>query len=517
MTTETIPSAVPVAPAQAGERIRVVPAWASVAVPCALAAALVLYQLATRSLWLDEAASVSIASQHGPSLWHAVAHDGGNMLAYYLLLHVLIGAFGDAAALIRLPSALATVATVALVCLIARRMLGGRGVLAAGLLAAVSLPLVFWGQDARAYGPMMTFIAASFLAFIELVDGDGARARWWWAAYVASTTLAAYMSFIALLVVPAQLLAWLWHRRRARAVLTAVAAIGVCSVPLAVVAERRGTGQLFWVAAPTWKGIGQMARWLTSAGMPPNFHPTATTVATLVVSLALLAAVAIAVIGSGRGSWVVLLIVGWLVVPVLLSIGESLAGQPILLYRNSLVALPAVALLLAWGLMHPRVPTWLGWSGLGALLVLRALQLGPSYGVSPENWKGATRYVSTRAQPGDCIAFFPSDGRMPFGYYARDSGLRSVLPDVPWSARRPFVEQYTVPSSAGLSAIEASCPRLWFVASHYGASNGSPASRRNYVRYVQLRDTLRRRYPERTSATFGWASPVRVLLVTRSH
>jgi mannosyltransferase len=515
MTTETIPSSLGVAPARAGEQIRAVPAWASVAVPCALAAALVLYQLANRSLWLDEAASVSIASQHGLALWHAIAHDGGNMLAYYLFLHVLIGAFGDAAAVIRLPSVVATVMTVALVCLIARRMLDRRGVLAAGLLAAVSLPVVFWGQDARAYAPMMTFIAASFLAFIELVDGDGARTRWWWAAYVGSTALAAYMSFIALLVVPAQLVAWLSHRRRPRAVLTAVAAIGACSVPLAVLAERRGSGQLFWVAGPTWKGIGQMARWLTSAGMPPNFHPTATTVATLAVSLAALAAVALAVIGSRRRSWVPLLIAAWLVVPVLLSVGESLAGQPILLYRNSLVALPTVALLLAWGLVHPRVPTWVGWSGLAALLALRALQLAPSYGVSPENWKGATRYVSARAQPGDCIAFFPSDGRMPFGYYARDPGLRSVLPDVPWSARRPFVEQYTLPSASRLGAIESACPRLWLIASHYGARNGSAASRANYTRYFGLRGALAGRYARHANATFGWASPVRVQLFSR--
>ena len=65
-----------------------------------------------RSLWLDEAASVAIASQHGGALWHAIAHDGGNMLAYYLLLHALIGLFGTAPAAIRLVSVIATAATV---------------------------------------------------------------------------------------------------------------------------------------------------------------------------------------------------------------------------------------------------------------------------------------------------------------------------------------------------------------------------------------------------------------------
>ena len=48
-------------------------------------------ELTTRSLWLDEAATVAIASQHGAAFGAALAHDGGNMLGYYGLMHVLIG------------------------------------------------------------------------------------------------------------------------------------------------------------------------------------------------------------------------------------------------------------------------------------------------------------------------------------------------------------------------------------------------------------------------------------------
>ena len=61
------------------------------ALPAMVAIALCLYELTTRSLWLDEAATVAIASQHGSAFWHASAHDGGNMLGYYALLYVLIG------------------------------------------------------------------------------------------------------------------------------------------------------------------------------------------------------------------------------------------------------------------------------------------------------------------------------------------------------------------------------------------------------------------------------------------
>ncbi|MFX6040748.1 hypothetical protein ABTE96_22510, partial [Acinetobacter baumannii] len=80
-----------------------------------LAALLVLLELGTRSLWLDEGATIAISSPHGAALWHAIAHDGGNMLGYYLFEHALIGLFGHAPALVRAPSAFASVVTVGLV------------------------------------------------------------------------------------------------------------------------------------------------------------------------------------------------------------------------------------------------------------------------------------------------------------------------------------------------------------------------------------------------------------------
>ena len=167
-------------------------------------------ELASRSLWLDEGATIAISTQHGSALWHAIAHDGGNMLGYYLFQHELIALFGHAPAVIRAPSALATVVTVGLVGAIGRRLFDRRVAFAAALLAAVSLPLVFWGQDARAYAPMLTFICASFLALTYVTEDAAARGvRLAWLAWAASLVLASYMSFVAVLVVPGQVLV-LW-------------------------------------------------------------------------------------------------------------------------------------------------------------------------------------------------------------------------------------------------------------------------------------------------------------------
>ncbi|HEY5318027.1 MAG TPA: glycosyltransferase family 39 protein [Solirubrobacteraceae bacterium] len=510
---------------------------AVVAVPCAIAALLAFYDITARSLWLDEAASVAIASQHGVALWHAIEHDGGNMLAYYALLHVVIGLFGDGALVIRFASALATAATVAMACQLARRLFDRRVAVAAGLLAAVSLPLIYWGQDARSYALMIAFITASFLAFVALVDagqgrsdGDASHSRLAWLAYVVSTVLAAYMSFEAVLIVPAQLLSLAWIQQRPlRPIISALATSAVCCLPLLVLAERRGSSQLFWVPKPSHTQLHQMLEALLSSSLQPNFHITSTGTPLLLFTGALLLAAAAVIVtslmgqggGDRRASWPQVLVLCWLVVPVALSLLESYLVQPITLPRAALVSLPAVSILLAWAAMHRRVPRLLGLSVIGAVLALRALQLAPSYGTSPENWRAASAHVLAAARPGDCIAFYPSDGRQAFSYYigtrtaAAVQAPRSVLPAVPWSVVKPFVERYTSPSSSALSRIESACPRLWFVSSHSGQKHGPTASQSDYARYEALLGSLTRGYPRARTVAYGWASPVRVELFSR--
>ncbi|HWF55683.1 MAG TPA: glycosyltransferase family 39 protein [Solirubrobacteraceae bacterium] len=522
---------------------RRLPPWVDIAVPCAVAAALCLYELGTRSLWLDEGATVSIVSQHGDALWRGIAHDGGNMLVYYLFMHVVVGLFGDGAAVIRMPSVIATVATVGITGLIGRRLFDRRVAFVAALLTAVSLPLVFWGQDARGYAPLVTFCAGSFLAFIAIADAEDQPSWWLLGAYVLSTLLGVYMGFVGALVIPAQLMLLLFHNRHVmRRMLVASAVIAVACVPLLALATARGTSQLFWVPGPNARGIGQTMRWLTSAGLPPNFHPTATATLTLVVTVLVLA-VALGLtlrrfVAAWRTrrfdseTWGTLIVLSWLVVPIALSLAESAAGQPILLFRNSVICLPAVGLALAWVLLRTRLPLWVAWSGVAGLLILRALQLGPSYGVSPENWKAAEHYVSSHVRPGDCIAFYPLDGRMPFDYYVRGGESangtiatitsrvkvpRPVDPATPWGETPPYVEDYSTPTNAQLAHIERTCRRLWFVASHQGQAGGPPTSRANYVRYRVLGATLQVAYLHHHKQKFGWASPVQVELLSDPH
>lgn len=504
------PAAAP--PVNQPERAR---ALLIVGLPALLATGLCLYELGTRSLWLDEAATVAIASQHGAAFGAALARDGGNMLGYYGLLHLLMAWFGSGAWVIRLPSVLAAAVTAGAAARLGQRLFDDRVGLIGGVLCAVSLSLVYWGQDARGYAPMIALIALSFLAFLALIDGGGWAA---WLGYVVVSTAAVYAGLEALLVIPAQLFALAWYRDRRRPVLAAVAVVAACCIPLAVLAMSRGAGQLFWVPAPSLRILDQVVQALTSAGLQPGFY-TPTTTALLVLSLVVMAG-GLVRIWQARGATAsrgAVLILGWVLVPVALAALESAFGQSIFQARYLLVSLPAVSLFLAWTIAGRGVPAFLTVALLAAFLTLRALQLAPAYGVSPEDWRGATSFVISHSRPGDCIAFYPSDNRQAFKYYLRpgETAPQPILPALSWQRVRSFVEDYATLTPRQVAALPTTCRRVWLVSSHEGRTGGPILSRANYLRYVALTSGLARYYPHAQTRSFSAQRVVTVSLYAR--
>ncbi len=508
------------------------------AVPFAVGALLCAVELGTRSLWIDESATYAITAQSGAGLWHGIAHDGGNMLLYYLLLHGIGVLFGHATWVMRMPSLLADALTASLVAMLGVRLLGDRRqAVVGGVLSAVSLPLVFWGQDARGYALMVTLATASMLTFLFVVEpGIGEREtepvplspRAALVAYVLTTTAALYVGFDAALVVLAQITLLPLCRVSARRVLAAIAVVAVLCLPLVALALARGSGQLFWVPALTWQILGESMLTLLSAGMSPNFHHTATTITTAIVTgIVLLGNLGIAVRLAVRTAdrttvWHLWVLVLWLVVPVGVAVLAYAVGEPVELQRVVILSMPGLALLLSWGLTRVSASWVPGPLLLAVLLSLRLVQVLPIYGTSPENWKAAVAYAArTERASHACVAFYPQDGRQVFDYYLNqgDSGLashlRPILPTLPWGTVRPFVERYDTLTGSALSAATAGCSTLLLVASHVGQRDGPPASREHLRRYEQLRAALDARYAHHSMRSFGWAAPVDVISYSR--
>jgi hypothetical protein len=323
--------------------------------------------------------------------------------------------------------------------------------------------------------------------------------------------------------VPVQLVLVIRRRALALRLVAAMAVVALCCTPLVVLATSRGSSQLFWVPRPTRKVETQVFQALTSAGLQPNFHRIAITTPLLILTVAgLLAMAAVILRRARRGEgeqWGGLMLLAWCWIPVVLAWIESFVTQPIFVPRDLLMSVPPVALLLALGLCDRRLPRALAVSAFVVLVGLRAVALGASYGVSPEPWQQTTAYVLARAQPGDCIAFYPEDARMAFRYYvgsgaaAAGRAPRSVLPVVRWGVVRPYVERYETLSPAQIAATASSCRRMWFVSSHEGQSDGPAPSLANRARWLKLRGDLEAQYGRAPIHKFGYASQIHVQLL----
>jgi hypothetical protein len=334
-------------------------------------------------------------------------------------------------------------------------------------------------------------------------------------------TLAMYCSFVAALVISAQLLALVARRRAARRFGLALVAVALLCVPLAILAVHRGSGQLFWVQPPSRMVDTQVLQSLTSAGLQPVFHHSFSTKALMWATLAAVVALVLDTARRwhrGEATWGMALVLSWCVLPAALTFLYSVARDPVFVPRNVLMSTPALALALAPALNDRRWPRYLAPVLLALVLVARAIPVVGAYGVSPEPWQAVTATVLAQAQPGDCVAFYPADARMAFQYYVGNGSAtrrapRSVLPVLPWGVVRPFVENYAIPSPATLARRTAGCRRMWLVSSHEGQPKGPAQARANRARWFRLAGELEQKFGSGQVYKFGYASVIHVQLM----
>lgn len=170
----------------------------------ALAFAVRLYRIDAQPVWWDESYSWSLAKM---SLWEmvqATAKDVHPPL-YYALLHFWVQAVGESEYALRFPSAMANMATIALVIVFAARVAGTGVATLGGLFAALAPLWVHYAQEARAY-TLETLIA--FLATVVLYrllvsfESGPLRAvpRRLWLAYISLAAVALWVDYFPVLV-----------------------------------------------------------------------------------------------------------------------------------------------------------------------------------------------------------------------------------------------------------------------------------------------------------------------------
>jgi hypothetical protein len=238
---------------------------------CSFAAALVFEaaQLDRLSLGYDELFSVYFAQQDIGYLLGEGRLIETNPPLYYAILHYWMLLFGDSAFVVRLPSLLASAATLPVIYRIARAVrLGPGGAWLAGALYLTSALGARYALLARGYALWLLFLAIALWALVEALSAAPARV-WRWAALFAGAGLASlYVHDSTVIFLAAANLVfavwWVAMRRAAPSVLVAWVlpqlALLVAGAPqLLVILAQRHSANIAWIPPPDILGFIQTA------------------------------------------------------------------------------------------------------------------------------------------------------------------------------------------------------------------------------------------------------------------
>lgn len=391
-----------------------------------LAAGLRLPGLGDDALWYDE--QVTAVEVDQPSLrdtWRAARrHDASTPPLFPVVLHAWARAAGHSEWALRLPSVLAGLLGVAFTWAAGRRWLGaGPAAVVAASLAATAPVLVYYAREARAYSAAFALAALGGWLVARAMDDPGPR-RVLAACLAAALLVLTHYSGYWVVAAWCAALLLIGALRLAAALAATIAA--TLPVPLLYTQWGASQAQTAWLAGlgplDALRGIG----WLDLPNPAPLDHAAGG-------AFLVLAAVLAVVLGrAGRSGdarpGAALFLWAWLAGPLL---GPALAGwfvgRPLGgLARYVLVGLPALFLLLGWGIGRaaPR----------GAFAITTLLCVGLAHAslalltnpIKPD-WRGVVRRLD-QAPAGEVFLVWPGyetiglEARMP-GHGDRIHGL----------------------------------------------------------------------------------------------
>lgn len=437
-----------------------------------------LFFLADKSIWLDEAYSISLSQQTLSDLLRLVAESDNHPPFYYLLLKLWLLP-GDSAGYVRLLSAIFSIAAIPLMYLFVSSLFDDvlAGLIAAGILAFSPLH-IWYAQEARMYALLIFFVLASAYFFIRALRYGLPKD---WIGYIFTTTLALYTDYATIWyylgISLFYLLSWKRFPNRSKSWILSQALILLAFSPWlrTFIEQINQVTESFWLPPPTFQTV--LAVFLDFNSL--NFPWIA--ISTLYMTVIFVWAYIVP-----DKSWQRRLATIWLFIPLVISLVLSLR-QPIFLGRNLIIASIGYYILVVIAIRRfksVRVIVLL----LLPLFVMNLISIGHNaWNEEKENWRDLAAHVAALARNSrdGLIIFNPPYAELPFDYYFQQYDLD---PD-----RRGYPEDeillHPQPKKVGnLTGLLAGRPYVWLVQRNDEAADpNSPVKEwldtNGYVRY----------------------------------
>jgi uncharacterized membrane protein len=393
--------------ANAERRRRLVREWLPLALVVLVGALLRLWDLDGLSLWNDELSSWWRSSGPLSEIWQRIVADV-HPAGYYLLLHVWQLVFGDSEALLRLPSAIAGIATLLVVYRWGTFIAGPNMALVATALAAVAPALVTRSQSARPYALLVLCLTLAGYYFHRnlraILADERSRFVFQLGIWTAVSAHVHYSGFV-----------WV--------------VVGWCLLFTVVLIQRRGYRVLWglllavllyapwlpWLIADLSRGgLGGAERLPLTALFPPLRVFPSNLISIALFLVVPLACAGVAWRGMPPGQRRALVdpafLLLWAFLPIVAAFVKSNLSRSIWTLRNLVPAQTPLLLLFAWSLTHLPLPAALRknrWFYRGAFvagsvlfvhLALTAFRGRVRYTPERQNFRGIVGWVLENAE-----------------------------------------------------------------------------------------------------------------------
>ncbi len=466
-------AATPSAPAAAAR----LPAWWPLALITLLAALLRLPTLGLQSFWYDEAFTpVHVLHPSLSATLHSMVHTENSPPLWYLTAWLDSRILGTGVLALRLPSALAGIATVPVAWGIARELAGSRAATLCALLVAVNPLFVWYSQEARVYGLFVLTAALAMLCFARALNRPTGGRMALFAATGALAMLTHYFAVFLLIPMVGLLLRSRQSRRAAVPATAALILVGLALLPLVSAQGGHGTqwiGQ--WPLSERIEAILQY--YLLGTSGAPLGHG--------VQALILLPILA----GAGYGAWLMLDIAPTLRGPrtdseegdgesrrarsgsaaalavaaggVLIPLVLAVFGADYLAPRNLVGAMIPVTVLIAILVVSPPTGRW--GTALAATIALAFLMITVDVNLSPRLQRGNWHQVAHAIGPanGSRAITTVELGSAPLEYYMPPlhnlrPGSSALVDEIVETGYEPLRESAGEPPAPGFHLLSRS-------------------------------------------------------------
>lgn len=415
-----------------------------------------------QSLWLDEAINVNFINTL--SLKDIIVkYTIGDFHPplYHVLLKGWINLFGSSEISIRLPSVIFSIASVFLVYLIVKKLYDSKTALIASTLIATAPLHIYYSQEARMYMLAELLTLASVYFFISILNKETILK---WFFFIFFTTALLYTDYLPYLIIPTYIIYLFLFRKRIsihtiRSFIPAFFLIFILLIPwLLIFPKQLGTGLSAAAASPAWSAVvgGSTFKDLLLTFVKftiGRISVDSNLLYAMLFSPVALFTVLLFCLSFFRMSPKRTFLFFWLFIPILFAFIISFF-IPVFAYFRLLFVLPAFYILWASGI------NTISWTLPTRVLLLLALLINvistSIYLINPsfhrEDWRSATKYVSTNASPTSLVLFESDSVPQPFIYYGKNKvnakgGLDS------WNPQRQKVKEIVYSSTENIDKI----------------------------------------------------------------